>query len=137
MSIMELWCDYLFGVFVQRLSPMEKASPLFVNHFHHRIFSPINNANIIPICLCTIRHEPLENMHTQPFLLNNNVQLPPQNALKFYVLKLHVINYNPHDLIIYKVVNVLGHGRPSLNMFYMIEHHQHILQIITWLHLLN
>jgi hypothetical protein len=50
---------------------MEKANPLFVNHLDHRIFSPINNVNNIPVCLQTIYHEPFENGHTQPFLLNN------------------------------------------------------------------
>jgi hypothetical protein len=29
--------------------------------------------------LCIICHEPLENEHTQPFLLNNYVQIPPHN----------------------------------------------------------
>jgi hypothetical protein len=29
---------------------------------------------------------------------------------------------------------MIGHGRPSLNWFSMIEHHPHILQIIIWLH---
>jgi hypothetical protein len=32
---------------------------------------------------------------------------------------------------------VTSHGCPSLNMFYMIKHHPHISQIITWLHLLD
>jgi len=57
-SIMELWCGQLIGVFVQKLSPMEKASPLFVNHLHHRISIPINNLNNILVCLHTIHHEP-------------------------------------------------------------------------------
>jgi hypothetical protein len=94
---------------------MEKIGSLFVNHFHHRISSPINNVNNIPICLCTIHHEPLENKHTQPFLFNNYIQLFPKNALSFRVLKLHVIKHNCHDLTIDRVINMIGHGRPSLN----------------------
>jgi hypothetical protein len=39
--IMELWCEQLLGVFVQKLSPMEKASPLFVHHLHYKISNPI------------------------------------------------------------------------------------------------
>jgi hypothetical protein len=68
-----LWCDQLLGVFVQKLSLMEKASPLFVNHLHHRISIPINNLNNILVCLHTIHHEPFKNECTQPFLLNNCV----------------------------------------------------------------
>jgi hypothetical protein len=30
-SIMKLWCDQLFGVYVQRLNPMEKLNSFFVN----------------------------------------------------------------------------------------------------------
>jgi hypothetical protein len=72
-SIMELWCEQLLGVFVQKLSPMEKASSLFVNHLHYKISNPINNSNNIMVCLHTIHHEPLKNGHTQPILLNNCV----------------------------------------------------------------
>ncbi len=59
------------------------------------------------------------------------------NALNFCVLRLHVINCNHHDLIIDWVINVTSHGRPSLNMFYMIKHHPHILEVITRLHPLD
>ncbi len=69
--IMELWCDQLFGVSIQRLSPIEKARPIFVNHLDRRISSPINNANNILICLPIIHHEPFENGCTQHFLLIN------------------------------------------------------------------
>jgi hypothetical protein len=65
--IMELRCDQLLGVFVQKLNPMEKTSQLFVNHLHYKISSPINNSNNILVCLHTIHHEPLKNGHTQPF----------------------------------------------------------------------
>jgi hypothetical protein len=58
--IMELWCYQLLGVFVQKLSPMEKASPFFVNHFHYKISNPINNSNNIMVCLHTIRMNPLK-----------------------------------------------------------------------------
>ncbi len=118
-------------MFVKKLSPMEKTCPLFINHLHHRISSPINNVNNIIICLGTIRHEPFENGRIQPFLLNNCVQLPPHNALHFGVLKLHVIDCNRHDLIIDQVINMTSHGHPSLNTLYVIEHHPNILQIIT------
>jgi hypothetical protein len=87
--------------------------------------------------LCTIHHEPLENMCTQPFPLNNCIQLLPHNALSFYVLGLHVMYYNCHDLTIDQVINMIGHGHSSLNMFYIIEHHPCILQIITRMHLSN
>jgi hypothetical protein len=73
-------------MYVERLSLMEKTHSFFVNHLHCKIFNPINNVNIILVCLCTIYHEPFENKHTQPFLLNNYVQLPPENALNFHVL---------------------------------------------------
>jgi hypothetical protein len=89
--IMKLRSDQLLGMFVKKLSPMEKTHLLFVNHVHHRISSPINNANNILICLGTICHEPFENGCIQPFFFNNCVQLPPDNALCFNVLKLHVI----------------------------------------------
>ncbi len=92
--IMELKSNQLLGMFVERLSPM------FVNHLHRKISSPINNVSIIPICLHTICHEPLENGRTQTFLFNNCIQLPPPNALNFRVLRLHVINRNCHDLSI-------------------------------------
>jgi hypothetical protein len=114
---------------IAKLNPMEKVSLLFVNYLDHRISSLINNANNIPICLHTIYNEPLENGRTQPFPFNNCIQLPPQNALSFRVLGLHVIDRNHHDLPIDRVINVIGHGRPSLNMFYMIKHHPHILQM--------
>lgn len=131
--IMDFQCDQLLGVSIQKLNPLEKIGPLIVNHLDNRNSSPLNNVNNIPICLCTIRHEPLENGCTQPFLLNNYVQLPPQNALNFYVFKLHVIDHNYHDLVVHQVINMRSHGRPSLNSFYMIEHHPYILQIITQL----
>jgi hypothetical protein len=51
--------------------------------------------------------------------------------LSFCVLKLHVINRNCHDLSIDQIVNMIGHGCPSLNTLYMIEHHPHILKIVT------
>jgi hypothetical protein len=129
--IMELKNSQLHGMFVERLSPM------FVNHLHHKISSPINNVSIIPICSHTICHEPFENGHTQTFLLNNYIQLPPPNALNFRVLGLHVINHNCHDLSIDRIVNIMGHGCPSLNTLYMIEHHPRILKIITRLDLLD
>jgi hypothetical protein len=34
-------------------------------------------------------------------------------------------------------VTKYGNSHPSLNMLYVIKHHKHILQIITYLHLLN
>jgi hypothetical protein len=129
--IMELRCNLLLGVSIKRLNPMEKTCSLFVNHFHSRISNPINNLNCIPVCLCTICHEPLENGRTQPFILNNCIQLFPQNTLSFRVLRLHVIDRNCHDLTIDQLISVIGHGCPSLNMLYMIEHHPHIFQIIT------
>jgi hypothetical protein len=115
--IMELRCNQLLGVFVKRLNPMEKTCSLFVNHLDHRISNPTNNLNNIPIFLHIICHEPLENEHTQPFLLNNCIQLLPQNALSFYVLEVHVTNRNHHNLTINWVINMTGHGRPSLNTF--------------------
>jgi hypothetical protein len=42
-----------------------------------------------------------------------------------------------HDFTIDWVIDVISHGCPSLNTFYVIKHHPHILQIITWLHWLN
>jgi hypothetical protein len=65
--IMEFWCGQLLSVYVQKLSPMEKAHPLFVNHLDCRISNSINNVNNILVCLHIIRHEPLENGRTQPF----------------------------------------------------------------------
>jgi len=62
--IMELRNNQLFGMFVERLSPMENTHLPFVNHFYYRISSPINNVNNILVCLHTICHEPLENEHT-------------------------------------------------------------------------
>ncbi len=41
-----------------------------------------------------------------------------------------------HDPTIDRVVNMTSHGCLSLNMFYVIKHHPHILQIITWIKLL-
>jgi hypothetical protein len=54
--------------------------------------------------------------------------------LSFHVLGLHVTNCNYHDLIIDWVINMIDHSRPSLNTFYVIEHHPCNLQIITRLH---
>ncbi len=122
---MELMNDQLLSMFVERLSPMEKTCSFFVNHLHYRISSPINNVDNILVCLRTICHEPLENGRTQPFFFNNH--LPPYNALSFYVLRLHVIDHNCHDLTIDRVINVTCHGYPSLNMFYVIKHHPRIL----------
>ncbi len=116
---------------------MEKASLLIVNHLDHTISTPINNANIILVCLHTIRHEPLENRRTQPFLFNNYIQLPPQNALSFHVHGLHVIDHNCHDLMINRVINHTRHGHPSLNTLYVIKHHPHILLIIIHLYSLD
>jgi len=116
---------------------MEKTSALFVNHLDWKISNPIKNANNIPICFCIIRHEPLENKCTQPFILNNYIKLLPHNALSFCVFRLHVTNHNHHDFIINQVVNMIGHDHPSLNTFYTIEHHPRILQIVTQLHSLN
>jgi len=45
--IMELMCDKLLAMFIERLSPMEKTRSLFVNHLHSRISNPINNMNNI------------------------------------------------------------------------------------------
>ncbi len=92
--IMELRSDQLLHMFVKRLSPMGKTRPLFVNHLHYRISSPINNLNNILVCLHTIHHKPLENGRTQPFLFNNYIQLPPKNALNFHYEKLRMLK--PH-----------------------------------------
>jgi hypothetical protein len=71
--IVELRNDQLLGMFVKKLSPMEKTHLLFVNHLHQRISNPINNANNILICLSIICHEPFENGCIQPFLINNYI----------------------------------------------------------------
>jgi hypothetical protein len=62
--VMEVKSNQLLGRFVKKLNPMEQVGLFFVNHLHQRISNPINNANIILICLHTICHEPLENKHT-------------------------------------------------------------------------
>ncbi len=131
---MEFKSNQLLSMFVEKLSLMEKVGLLFINHLHRRISNPINNANNIPICLCIIFHEPLESNRTQSFPLNNYIELLPEDTLNFHVLGLHVTNDNCHDLAIEWVINVTGHGRPSLNTFYVIEHHPQILKIVTWLH---
>ncbi len=123
MLIVELWCDQLFNVYVERLYPMEKTCPLFVNHLDHKISSFINNPNNIPVCLHTICHKPFKHKCTQPFLLTNYLQCHLQHALNFHVLGLHVTNCNHHDLIIDRVINVISHGHPSLNSLYVIKHH--------------
>jgi len=122
-------------MYVERLSLMEKTHSFFINHFHRKIFNPINNVNIILVCLRTIHHEPFENKHTQPFFLNNYVQLPPENALNFHVFRLHVTDCNRHHLTIDWVVNVTSHGHPSLNMFFLDRTSS--MQIIIRLHLRN
>ncbi len=131
MLIMVLRNNQLLGMSIKRLSPMEKIGLCFVKHLDYRIYSPINNVNNIPVCLHTICREPFENGYTQPFSLNNSIQLPPQNAFNFCVLGFHVKNHNCHDLTIDQVVNVTCHGRPSLNTLYVIEHHPHILEIVA------
>jgi hypothetical protein len=56
------------------------------------------------------------------------------NALSFCVFRLHVINHNCHDFITNQVINVTGHGHPSLNTIYITKHHPCILEIIIQLH---
>jgi hypothetical protein len=121
------WKSRAINMFVKKLNPMEQVGPLFVNHFHRRISSPINNA-IILICLHTICHEPFENKQTFPF--NNCIQFFPHNTLNFSVLELHITNRNHHDLVIDRVINMISHGRPSLNTLYVIKHHPRILKIL-------
>ncbi len=71
---------------------MEKTSSFLINHLHSKIFSCVNDLDNIPIHLHIVCDEPLEIGICNAFLQNNCIQFLPQNALGFFVFKLHVID---------------------------------------------
>jgi hypothetical protein len=74
---LEFQGNQLFGMSIQFLCPMEETSLLLVNHLHHGISFTINNSDNIPICLCTISHEPFEYKFFNIILEHHLIQLFP------------------------------------------------------------
>ncbi len=118
----------------KRLSPMEQASLFLVNHLHRGISRTVHNTNIIPIDLCTTRHEPFEIGVYKTKFKHHLVQFCPHDTLSFYGFRLYVVNYNGEHFVVHQVVNMTSHGGPFLNTLDMIKHQPTILQITTKLH---
>jgi hypothetical protein len=135
--VLQVVLDIEFGVFFQRLDPMEVAGSLASIDGHLRISRPVDNPDDIPIGLRTVRHESFEMRLGNSMPSHDVVEVVPKQHLSILVLRLEVAASNSHHALVGPVVNVAGHGGPLGDAFDMVGHDPSMLEITARLHALN
>jgi hypothetical protein len=135
--VLHVWLDMLLCVSFQRCSPVEETSVLSVLHGDLWVTTAINDSDSIPIGLGTVCHEAFEVGILHAVLSHEIVEFSPHDTLDLCVLRLHVTYGNGHDLAIRCIVHVTRHCGPFLDTLDMVKHDPRILEISSWLHVLD
>jgi hypothetical protein len=116
---------------------MQEASALSVLHGDLWVTTTIDNLDGIPIGLRTVRHEAFEVGILHAIFSHEFIEFSPHDTLGLRVLRLHVTYGNGHDLAICCIVHMTRHCGPFLDTLDMVKHEPCILQISSWLHVLD
>ena len=135
--ILQIVLDIKFGVFLQRLVPMDVAASLASINGNLNISGPIDNPHRIPIGLRIVSHESFEVRFGDSMPSHDVVEVVPEKHLGIFVFRLEVAANNSHDALVGPVVHVAGHGGPLGNAFDIVGHHPSVLEIPAGLHTLN
>jgi hypothetical protein len=110
---------------------------LSVLHGDLWITATIDDSDSIPIGLCIVRHEAFEVGILNAILCHEIVEFSPHDTLDLGVLRLHVTYGDGHDLAIRCIVHVTRHCGLFFNMLDMVKHESSVLEISSWLHVLD
>jgi hypothetical protein len=135
--VLHVWLDILLCVSFQRCSPVEEISALSVLHGDLWITTTIDDSDSIPIGLCTVRHEAFEVGILDAVLCHEIVEFSPRDTLDLRIFLLHVTCRDGHDLAIRCIVYVICHCGPFLDLLDMVKHEPSVLEISSWLHVLD
>jgi hypothetical protein len=116
---------------------VEETSALTVLHGYLWITTAIDDSDSIPIGLCTVRHEAFEVGILDAILCHEIVEFSPHDTLGRCVLRLHVTYGDGHDLAIHCIIYVTRHCGPFFDTLDMVKHESSILEISSWLHMLD
>jgi hypothetical protein len=116
---------------------VQGASALSVLHEDLWVTTSIDDSDSILIGLCIIHHKAFEVGILHTIFFHEIVEFSPHDTLYLRVLLLHVTYCDGHDLAICCIVHVTRHSGPFLDTLDMVKHEPHILQISSWLHMLN
>ncbi len=129
MLILQFKFDQLFDVPIQHLSLVEQTCLFFVHHAYNDIPKTINNSDNILICLHIVHHESLKVGFNILVFEHYTIEFCPHNLLCFGVFKLHVTNYNGHHFAIFQIINMIGHGCPTSDLFHMVKRDPRVFKI--------
>ena len=128
--VLQVVLDIKFGVFLQRLGPMEVTSSLVPIDKNLWISTPVVNFVGIAMDLHIVCHESFEVRLGNLCLAMLWLKLCQKNTLK-------VAANDGHDALVGSVVYVAGQGGPLGDAFDMVGYDPNMLEIPTILHLLN
>jgi len=135
--VLQIMLDIGFSVLDKRLRPVEEASPFAASDFDSGVPGAVDNANGIPVCLSTVRHEALEVWVGNLVAGHDLVEITPKEDLSILIFGLEVTTCNSHDTLVCTVIDVAGHGGPLGDTFDVVGHHPSILKIPSGLHAAN
>jgi hypothetical protein len=135
--VLHVWLDKLLCVSFQRCSLVEETSALSVLHGDLWITTAIDDSDSIPIGLRTVRHEAFEVGILDAILCHEIVEFSLPDTLDLRVLRLHVIYGDGHDLAIRCIIHMTRHCGPLFDMLDMVKHEPSVLEISSWLHVLD
>jgi hypothetical protein len=135
--VLHVWLDILLCVSFQQCSLVEETSAFTVLHRDLWITTAIHDSDNIPIGLCTVRHEAFEVGILDAVLCHEIVEFSPHDTLDLRVLRLHVTDGDGHDLAIRCIVHVTRDCGPFFDMLDMVKHEPSVLEISSWLHVLD
>jgi hypothetical protein len=135
--VLHVWLDILLCVSSQRCGPVEETSTLSVLHGDLWITTAIDDSDSILIGLSTVRHEAFEVGILDAILCHEIVEFSPHDTLDLGVFQLHVIYGDGHDLAIRCIIHVTHHCGPFFDTLDMVKHEPSVLEISSWLHVLD
>jgi hypothetical protein len=135
--VLHIWLNKLLCVSFQQCSPVEETSALSVLHGNLWVTTAIDDSDNIPIGLCTVRHEAFEVGILDAVLCHEIVGFSPHDTLDLRVLRLHVTYGDGHDLAIRCIIHVTHHCGPFFDTLDMVKHEPSVLEISSWLHVLD
>ena len=129
--------DIEFGVFLQRLGPMEVESSLTPIDRNLWVSGLVNNPDGILIGLSTVGHEAFEVRLGNTMAGHDVVEVMSEKHLSILILGLEVAASDGHDALVGSIIYVAGHGGPFGDALDMVGHDPSVLEIPARLHALN
>ena len=129
--------DTKFGVFLQRLGPMEVAKSFTPIDGNLRIFGPVDNPHNIPIGLHTVRHQSSEMKFGDSMPSHDMVEFVLGKHLSIIILRLEVTTMDGHDALVGTVIYVVSHGGPLGDTFDMVRQDPNMFEIPVGMYALN